>query len=232
MERLTRFWVRSVSPQIATLIAAIGTVGLVVCLLLLFVIGWLSQEVLEKETIQFDAAVLLGIHQWANPVLDQLMLNITHLGDPKVVIVIVIVGMSGLLWRQRWAEAKTFAIACLGALVLNQGLKLLFERPRPVLWTRLIAETSYSFPSGHALGSLVLYGFWAYVLATGFPRSAKLIYAASALIISAIGLSRLYLGVHYPTDVLAGYAIGLLWLMICIVMLKLQTPVKSVESKR
>ncbi len=231
MERLTRFWFRSVSPRLATLIATIGTVGLIVCLLLLVFIGWLSQEILEKESFQLDTRILLGIHQWANPMLDRLMLSITRLGDPEVVVVIVIVGLGWLLWRQRWTEAKMLAIACLGALVLNQGLKLVFVRPRPLLWTRLIAETSYSFPSGHALGSLVLYGFWAYVLATRFPQSAKLIYTASVLIIGAIGLSRLYLGVHYPTDILAGYAIGLLWLMICIVMLRLQTPVKSADVR-
>lgn len=231
MERLTRFWFRSVSPRLATLIATIGTVGLIVCLLLLAITAWLSQEILEKESFQLDTRILLGIHQWANPMLDRLMLSITRLGDPEVVVVIVIVGLGWLLWRRRWTEAKMLAIACLGALVLNQGLKLVFVRPRPLLWTRLIAETSYSFPSGHALGSLVLYGFWAYVLATRFPQSAKLIYTASVLIIGAIGLSRLYLGVHYPTDILAGYSIGLLWLMICIVMLRLQTSVKSADVR-
>lgn len=232
MEKLTRFWFRSVSPRLATLIAAIGTVGLMGCLLLLLILGWLSQEVLEKESFQLDTTLLLSIHRWANPRLDQVMLSITRLGDPEVVVVIVIVGFGWLLWRRRWAEAKMFTIACLGAAILNQGLKLVFARPRPLLWTRLITETSYSFPSGHALGALVLYGFWAYVLATRFPRSAKLIYAASVAIVGAIGLSRLYLGVHYPTDIFAGYAIGFLWLIICIVMLKLQTPIKSMQPNR
>lgn len=232
MQKLIRFWFRSINPRLATLVATLGTAGLIVCLLLLVGIGWLSQEVLEKETFQFDTTVLLGIHQWANPVLDHWMLSLTRLGDPEVVIIIVIGGLSWLLWQRRWAEAKMLIIACLGALILNQGLKLLFARPRPLLWTRLITETSYGFPSGHALGALVLYGFWAYVLATRFPRQQRAIYAIAVFLISAIGISRLYLGVHYPTDIIAGYTIGLLWLLICIVMLKLQTSAKSITQKR
>ena len=228
MQKMIHFWLRSVNSRLATLVATIGTVGLIVCLLLLVGLGWLSQEVLEKESFQFDTAILLGIHQWANPTLDQFMLSLTRLGDPEVVVVVVVVGLGWLLQRQRWAEAKMLMIACLGAVILNQGLKLFFARPRPLLWTRLIAETSYSFPSGHALGALVLYGFWAYVLATRFPQKQKLIYTISVLLISAIGLSRLYLGVHYPTDILAGYAIGFLWLVVCVVMLRLQTSAKSV----
>jgi membrane-associated phospholipid phosphatase len=135
---------------------------------------------------------------------------------------VVALSSGWMLWRQRFQQMKVFAIACLGALILNQGLKLVFVRPRPLLWKQLIKEVSYSFPSGHALGSLVLYGFLAYLLGLQFPRWSQLIYGLAAGLIGAIGLSRLYLGVHYPTDVMAGYAIGFLWLMMCIVMLKLQ----------
>jgi membrane-associated phospholipid phosphatase len=139
------------------------------------------------------------------------------------VVVIVVFSLGWLWWRQRRLEAKVFAIACLGALILNQGLKLCFTKLRPQLWTHLISETSFSFPSGHALGALVLYGFLAYILAMQFPRSARWIYSAATGIIRAIGASRLYLGVHWPTDVVAGYAVGFLWLVVCITMLKLQS---------
>jgi membrane-associated phospholipid phosphatase len=86
----------------------------------------------------------------------------------------------------------------------------------------LISEKSFSFPSGHALGSMVLYGFIAYELATHYPRLSKVIYSFTVILIAAIGISRLYLGVHWPTDIIAGYGVGFLWLMICITMLKLQ----------
>ncbi len=197
-----------------------GTGSLAGCFLLLLSLGWLCQEVLEKETFRWDTAVLLGLHQWANPVLDTVMLSITRLGDPEFVVVIVAVSFGWLLWQQQRLKAGMLLIVCFGTLLLNQGMKLAFARPRPLLWQRLIQETSYGFPSGHALGSLVLYGFMAYVLVNRYPQNARSIYSISVGLIGLIGLSRLYLGVHYPTDILAGYAVGFLWLMTCIVMLR------------
>ena len=125
-------------------------------------------------------------------------------------------------WRRYREEARFFILACLGGFILNTGLKLFFSKPRPELWHQLISEKSFSFPSGHALGSMVLYGFIAHELATHYPRFAKLIYSLTVILIAAIGISRLYLGVHWPTDIIAGYGVGFLWLMICITMLKLQ----------
>jgi membrane-associated phospholipid phosphatase len=223
MSALLQLWLRHVSPKVATLSATIGTVGLLTCLTLLVGLGWLCQEVLEQERFRLDLTILTTIHHWANPTLDAVMLNLTRLGNPEFVVVIVVTSLGWLLWRQQRSTAQLLAIACLGALVLNQGLKLVFTRDRPLLWPRLITETSYSFPSGHALGSVVLYGFLAYLLAMRWPHYTGLIYAATAALVLAISLSRLYLGVHYPTDILAGCAIGFLWLMVCITMLKLQT---------
>ena len=96
------------------------------------------------------------------------------------------------------------------------------QTPRPQLWQQLIKETSFSYPSGHALGSMVIYGFIAYLLAFHYPKFAQIIYTFAAILIGAIGLSRLYLGVHWPTDIIAGYGVGYLWLMFSITMLKLQ----------
>lgn len=223
MKNLLSIGLRRASFQLSPLIAAIGTSGLAACLIALLGLSWLFQEVWEKEAFGLDKTVLLWLHHWANPVLDAVMLKITTLGNPEFVVVVVVFSLGWLWWRQRHLEAKVFAIACLGALILNQVLKLCFAKPRPQLWTHLIAESSFSFPSGHALGSLVLYGFLAHVLAMQFPKSAHWIYGVAAGIISAIGLSRLYLGVHWPTDVVAGYAVGFLWLMVCITMIKLQT---------
>lgn len=201
----------------------LGILSLVACLLILMVLGWLCREVWEREAFGFDTTVLLWLHRWANPVLDAVMLKITTLGNPRFVVVVVVLSLGWLWWKQLRLEAKMFMIACLGALILNQGLKLFFAKPRPQLWPRLITESSFSFPSGHALGSLVLYGFLAYVLAMQFPRLAHWIYSIAAGIIAAIGISRLYLGIHWPTDVVAGYAVGFLWLMFCVAILKLQS---------
>lgn len=195
--------------------------GLFVCVLLLVGLGWLCHEVWEKETFQFDTILLLWLHQWATPLLDQLMMSITRLGNPEFVVVIVLVHLGWFLWRGRRLEAWMLIIACAGALVLNQGLKLVFARPRPVLWPPLIHETSYSFPSGHALGALVLYGFLAYVYACWYPRQSRWIYGIASSTIALIGFSRLYLGVHYPTDIAAGFSVGFLWLIMCILIPKI-----------
>lgn len=200
-----------------------ATSSLLGCFLLLLSLGWLCQEILEKETFRWDTALLLGLHQWASPTLDTVMLSITRLGDPDFVVVIVAMSLGWLLWQRQRLKAGTLLIVCLGTLLLNQGMKLAFARPRPILWQRLIEETSYGFPSGHALGSLVLYGFMGYVLADRYPQHARSIYSISVGLVVLIGFSRLYLGVHYPTDIFAGYAVGFLWLITCIFMLKLSS---------
>jgi membrane-associated phospholipid phosphatase len=194
------------------------------CVLLL---GWLCLEVGQQKSWLLDTNLLLKIHQWANPLLDRVMLSITSLGDPEFVVVIIVLSAGWLLWRQRWDEIKILALACLGALILNQGMKMIFTRPRPTLWPSLLHETSFGFPSGHALGSIVLYGLLAYFYAMHHPNHVKGIYIWAVILIGSIGCSRLYLGVHYPTDIIAGYITGWLWLMACIRLLKLQNGKKS-----
>ena len=222
LQRLSRFWVRRVYPDLVTLTAAIGAIGLLGCVLLLLLIAKLCQEILEKESFAFDRSFLLWLHQFATPGLDRLMLAVTQLGNPAVVIPIAALTLV-ILWSRRWRqEAKLFAIACIGGAILNTGLKLVFTRTRPDLWKRLIVEISYSFPSGHALGSVVLYGIISYFLAQAYPKYTALFYSLAIVLVFAISLSRLYLGVHWPTDILAGWCIGGLWLMVCITMLKLQ----------
>ncbi len=188
-------------------------------LILLACLTWLGQDVLERESIPIDVPLLQQIHQWANPLLDQFMLGITRLADPEVVVVVVAIALGWLVRRRQWRSSAMLVFTCLGTLMLNQGMKFAFARPRPLLWPRLIQETSYGFPSGHALGSIVLYGFLAYLLVRRYPRRVRSIYGMATGLIGAIGFSRLYLGVHYPTDVIAGYATGLLWLMFCVFLL-------------
>ncbi len=226
IRKVAFLWLHHVHPRLTTLISTIGTIGLIICLLILFVLAKLFEEVLEREAFAFDTSTLLWLHKRTNPSLDSVMLTITHFGDPSVVLFIVIVSLV-ILWLHNRQEAQIFALACLGAFILNTGLKLCFTKPRPHLWNPLISETSFSFPSGHALGSLVLYGFLAYLLATHYPKYAKIFYSLAVVVIAAIGISRLYLGVHWPTDIIAGYGVGFLWLMLCIVMLKLHKTKKS-----
>lgn len=222
LRKLANFWLHKVNPQIVSLIATIGTLGLLLCLAIIYVLAQLSEEVLEREAFGFDKTILLWIHQFANPALDTIMLNVTRLGNPSTVVFITLVAL-GILWGRRYRqEAKIFLLNCLGGAILSYGLKLAFSKPRPQLWKSLIAEQSYSYPSGHALGSIVLYGFLAYLLGTHYPKYTRVFYSIAAILIVSIGLSRLYLGVHWPTDVIAGYGVGFLWITFCITMLKLQ----------
>lgn len=222
LRNLSRFWLHNIHPRLITLIATLGTFGLAVCLIILFIVAKLAEEVLDKEAFAFDTTFLLWLHQFSNPSLDKLMLFITNLGNPTTVVIVAFITLAILWWRRYRLEIMVFILTSLGGLILNTGLKLFFSKPRPQLWKQLITEKTFSFPSGHAIGSMVLYGFVAYLLAFYYPKFSILIYTLAVILIGAIGLSRLYLGVHWPTDVIAGYGVGFLWLTICITMLKLQ----------
>lgn len=231
MKYLIPAWT-TLQHRVTPLVTSLSVTVLGVCLVILCGLSWLCGEVLEQEALQFDLSLLLRIHQGASPILDHLMLLITRLGDPGTVVVTVVGSLVWFWAKRRYADLKIFAIACMGTLILNQGMKLFFAKPRPELWPRLIVEHSFSFPSGHALGSFVLYGFLAYVLARQFPGAARVVYGVATGIIGAIGFSRLYLGVHWPTDVLAGYGVGFLWLVTCTTMLKMQSlPQNSHQEK-
>jgi undecaprenyl-diphosphatase len=219
---LLTFWQQKINPHISSLIATISVGGLALCLFILFVVAKLSDEVLEKEFFTFDKSFLLWLHQFANPTLDLIMLKITQLGNPSFVIILVVITLGLLYWKHCYQEAKIFLLASLGALILTTQMKLFFSKPRPQLWTHLIKETSFSFPSGHAIGSVVLYGLIAYLLSNYYPKFSGLIYFFAVMTIILIGLSRLYLGVHWPTDIIAGYGVGFLWLMFCITLFKLR----------
>jgi membrane-associated phospholipid phosphatase len=196
-------------------------IWLTVYLIVLAIVAWLCTEVWEKEAFSFDKSWLLWIHQFATPALDRIFLFITALGDPTIVISIFVSTIAWLGMKRRYSDGIRFFIVCGGALLINSVMKLFFAKPRPELWPRLITEHSFSFPSGHAVGSIVLYGFVGYLLAKEFQSYKVIIYAIAMTVVMAIGLSRLYLGVHYPTDIIAGYGVGFLWLITCL-QLKLE----------
>ena len=229
LKNLVKFWREKVSPKITSLIATVGIVGIVSCLLIIYVVAQISDEVLDREAFAFDKSILLGIHAFTNPTLDRIMHFITGFNNPDFVSIVAGIAFVLLLIKRCYPEAKIFVIDCAGGVVLSYGLKSVFGKARPDLWQSAIEEVSFSYPSGHALGSTVLYGFLAYLFATRFPQYSWLIYLLAVSLILAIGLSRLYLGVHWPTDIIGGYGIGFLWLTFCITMLKLQK-IKQAQS--
>ena len=182
----------------------------------------ITTELLLAQTEAIETKILWQIQQLSHPLLDRVMLAITVLVNPEVAVLVFLITLILLWWRRAHRETLMFSVVCGGSVILNQGLKLLFKRPRPDLWPPLITEHTYSFPSGHALQGTVLYGAISYLLANRFPRWANWLYGGAILLVGAIGLSRLYLGVHWPLDVLAGWTVGFLWLIICIFLLRLQ----------
>jgi undecaprenyl-diphosphatase len=182
----------------------------------------LAGHVRSGSTQTFDDGVLRWIAAHRTPLLDAMMLEITSLGTGTVVLMIVAIAGMFLWLNQHKHSALLLGIAALGSLVLNNLLKAGFGRPRPEVVTWATHASFYSFPSGHAMSATVVYSTVAY-LAARLQRThaARVAVIATALIIIAlICLSRLYLGVHYPSDVLAGITIGFAWTGFCMATLE------------
>lgn len=169
----------------------------------------LADEVREQDTLWFDETVLRGVNTLATPWLDAVVAGVTELGGVIGVIVLT-AGLGVLLWRRRYRlRTVQLLIGVGGAVLLNVLLKSAFQRDRPELWERIVTENSYSFPSGHAMASSAL-AFSAIVLL--WPtRWRWWAIAGASLYMLVIAFTRLYLGVHYPTDILAGWAVSASW---------------------
>lgn len=178
----------------------------------------LAEDVADHEWIvPLDRGVAALLHAHASALLTSALTAVTTLGSALVLVPITIAAVLELIRRHRRAHAVLMGAALTGAEALNTTLKLAFARPRPSFADPLASAAGFSFPSGHAMVSLVVYGALAFVVsATVRSRRAKgLIVLSALMLILAIGFSRVYLGVHFPSDVLAGYSAGLAWLMVC-----------------
>lgn len=210
------------------------TIGLLVAAGCLWFFSDLAEDVVTRDPIvRFDRAVATLLHALAVPGLTAFFLVVTALGSVETIALLGLLVAMFLWWRQRWLELGAWVAAVAGAGALNQLLKALFARPRPYFEQPLVLETSYSFPSGHSMLSLVLYGMLAYfaVLALRTWRARTAVILGSALLVLLIGFSRMYLGVHYFSDVVAGYAAGGVWLSTLITGLETLLRRKHWESR-
>jgi membrane-associated phospholipid phosphatase len=195
------------------------TLGLLVVAGCLWLFGGVAEDLLNNDPlVQFDQRVETILHERATPTLTAFLLVVTALGSLEVVgilglIVAVIFGV-----RRQWLSLGTWLAALVGGVVLNQLLKEVFARPRPYFEHPLVLETSYSFPSGHATMSLICYGMLAYfaVLALRTWRAKMAVVFGAAFLVLLIGFSRIYLGVHYFSDVIGGFASAGVWLSVLI----------------
>ena len=191
------------------------TLGLAASAGCLWLFGGLAEDVLTGDPlVRFDGAVADYLHSSATPALTTFFLTVTAFGSVQAIALLGLLVSALLARKRRWTSLAIWLAAIGGAAVLNRVLKAFFERPRPFFDHPLLVESTYSCPSGHAMGALVAYGMLAYfaVLALGTWRGRVAVVLAAVLLVLLIGLSRLYLGVHYFSDVAAGYAAGGLWL--------------------
>jgi membrane-associated phospholipid phosphatase len=196
------------------------TLGFVISGASLWLFGAITEDVIHQDPLtRFDLRLLDWLHTRATPAGYSIAQAISDLGSP-LALTILALGVGGLLAaRRQWILLTGWVVAFAGGGLLDALLKLVIHRPRPPNALVFLHDYTWSFPSGHAMVSLIGYGMLAYVLVRlrVHRRSAQAaVVVGAALLILAIGVSRLYLGVHYFSDVVAGYAAGVLWLSACI----------------
>lgn len=189
--------------------SVIVTFIIVACAAIAFV--KLAAEVREQDTLLFDRQVLQSINRHVIPFLDTVMPIATDAGGVIGVSALTILVVVLFLYKKMYARAWLIVLGVSGAAALNLILKALFARDRPDLWVQLVHEPGYSFPSGHTMLSA---GFaLACMVTLWHSRWRWWMISLGSIYMLFIGFSRLYLGVHYPTDVLAGWLVSAVWVL-------------------
>lgn len=216
---------------IGVLVATVGTLGF----------AELGEHVRKGATQSFDVGVLHWMAAHHSPRLTALAVELTYLGTGTVVLTIV--GVAALfLWHTAHRHSARLLLAAVaGNIILNGVLKLYFGRPRPSVFAWQAPVTSSSFPSGHAMSATVCYGTVAYLVIRLQKHhwSRTLTLLCAVILILLICATRVYLGVHYPSDVIAGMIIGLAWAAFCMATLEAslaiarrRTPRAVIEERR
>jgi undecaprenyl-diphosphatase len=226
MMRLPSFQPRRDLPRLAT--AARNELAAVAALAVLAGGAWafldLSDEVAEGDTTAFDLAVLKALRLPGDPNsligpkwLHVAAADVTALGSVTVLTLIVAMAFALMLCLKRWSEALVVLVGAGGGVLISQGLKQLFGRERPDLVYRAVEAANPSFPSGHAMLSAVVFLTLGALAARFAPRKrVKALALGAAVTLSLlVGASRIYLGVHWTSDVLAGWSLGAAWAMAC-----------------
>jgi undecaprenyl-diphosphatase len=198
-------------------------VGLGACVLLLVFIN-LAGEVIEGDTQAFDTKILRALRSPGDPSkpigppwVEESLFDLSALGGPTVLALVVLAAIGFLLLQTRYRTALFVAITSCGGEVVNTAMKHVFNRPRPTVVPHLREVFSTSFPSGHAMESAIVYlTLGTILMRVADSRLTKAYCLGIAILLTVlVGMSRVYLGVHYPTDVLGGWIIGFAWASIC-----------------
>ena len=196
------------------------TIGIVISLGAAWLFGGVTEDVIHHDPLtRVDLQVATWFRAHATPLGDAVGVFFSTIGSPVGMAVLCAIVLIVLLYRRWWITLAGWLAAFAGAGVIDHFIKIIIRRPRPEGAARFLHGASFSFPSGHALGSLVGFGMLAYLLIEFWGpahRHRVAVTILATLLVVAIGLSRLYLVVHYLSDVIAGYAAALVWLAACI----------------
>jgi undecaprenyl-diphosphatase len=184
----------------------------------LFAFGHVVEDYLTGDPIvRWDVSLAAWLHERSSEHLVTAFKVLTYAGALAVLVPLTTALVIVLSRRGARGDAALVACVVIGIILLNAGLKLAFQRPRPELG--FLHLDTYSFPSGHASAATAAYGVFAYLLGRNASRGRRILLGvAVVLIVAVVDLSRLYLGVHYLSDVLAGSALGASWLALCLLV--------------
>jgi undecaprenyl-diphosphatase len=191
----------------------------------------ISETVFKKELFLFDNTISMFFYHLRNPLLTSIMRFFTFIGMDGILVFSILIPLF-LFWKKRKYEAVLFTIMISTGAALNMLLKVITQRPRPT-FAPLVTEHSFSFPSGHSMNSFIFFMTLAYFYYhfTHKKRSSLLAFLVASIIILCIGISRIYLGVHYPSDVLGGYIVGLIWFLFVIIVDKIILSLRLFKTK-
>lgn len=200
-----------------------STIGMVIILVWVFL--GIGAGIRNDEMRTYDLAIISGVQTWVSEDNTAIMMAITHLGSKRLLWIGILAGAALMVWKNHFSYSVFLILTVwLGAFTFNKMLKGIFQRERPDILP-LIEQGGYSFPSGHAMNAIIFYGAAIFLLIKllnpGLLRAAGI--AVAAILVILIGLSRIYLGVHYPSDVIAGFSIGAAWLVFVIALFQLSS---------
>jgi undecaprenyl-diphosphatase len=170
--------------------------------------------------VRIDHGIAVWLHGHGNRMLTSVMLGVTHMHSAAGVWAMSLVFAAYLAWKRAWHWLLSLVVVLGGGMLLNTLFKQAFQRARPTWDNPLLTLTSYSFPSGHTAGATLFYGLLAAYLITRLRslRARALCIAGAVLMVCLVGFSRMYLGVHYLTDVLAAASASAAWLALCLLL--------------
>ena len=194
------------------------TAGFFACAILVILFGMLADEVFEvRGANPLDRRITLAVRGLQIPARDALARSVSLLGDARFLIPACLATVGVLYVQKHRVSGLLFAGSVVGGWALETLLKISFNRRRPDLWPALVAEKTPSFPSGHSTMSMVFFGG---IVALVFHLSKSRLHRTAAVgvaaaIVFSVGFTRVYLGAHWMTDVLAGFIVGLFWVVVC-----------------